>query len=49
MRWTHVEEHNGFEILVEEPPPIKSLWAALVRPIDATPLASQEDDVKVCL
>lgn len=46
---TRVEERSGFEILVEEPPPIKSLWAALVRPVDATPLAAREDEVKVCL
>ena len=45
----HIEERNGFEILVEEPPPIKSRWAALVRPVEATAVAAQEDDVKVCL
>jgi hypothetical protein len=35
-----IEERRGFEILLEEPPPTKSLWAALVTTGDPILIAS---------
>ena len=46
---TRVEERRGFEILLEEPPPTKSLWAAMVTTGDPILFAELEDTVKVCL
>jgi hypothetical protein len=44
-----VEERRGFEILLEEPPSTKSLWAALVTTGDPVLIAALEDSVQVCL
>ena len=46
---TRIEERRGFEILLEEPPPTKSLWAAMVTTGDPILFAELEDTVKVCL
>jgi hypothetical protein len=46
---TRVEEREGFEILLEEPPPTKSLWAAMVTTGDPILFAELEDTVQVCL
>jgi hypothetical protein len=44
-----VEERLGFTILLEEPPPTRSLWAALAKPVDLGLYAELEQTVKVCL
>jgi hypothetical protein len=46
---TRVEERRGYEILLEEPPSAKSLWAALVTTGDPILFAALEDSVQVCL
>jgi hypothetical protein len=46
---TRVEERRGFEILLEEPPSTKSLWAALVTTEDPILIAELQDSVQVCL
>jgi hypothetical protein len=46
---TLVEERQGFEILLEEPPSSKSLWAALVTTGDPVLIAALNDSVQVCL
>jgi hypothetical protein len=46
---TRVEERRGFEILVEEPPSAKSLWAALVTTVDSKLGGELKDSVQVCL
>ena len=46
---TRVEERRGFEILLEEPPATKSLWAAMVTTGDPILFAELEDTVQVCL
>jgi hypothetical protein len=37
MSMTHVEHRKGFDILIEEPPSCKSLWAAMVRASEIVP------------
>jgi len=49
VEMTCVEERRGFEILLEEPPPTKSLWAAMVTTGDPILFAELEDTVQVCL
>jgi hypothetical protein len=44
-----VEERLGFEILLEEPPSSRSLWAALVTTSDPILIAELQDSVQVCL
>jgi hypothetical protein len=46
---TRVEERRGFEILLEEPPSAKSLWAALVKTGDSILIDKASDSVHVCL
>ena len=46
---TRVEERLGFEILLEEPPSSKGLWAALVTTGDPNLIAELNDSVQVCL
>lgn len=46
---TRVEQRQGFEILLEEPPSSKSLWAALVTTGDPMLIAELNDSVQVCL
>jgi hypothetical protein len=49
MEMTRVEERKGFEILLEEPPPTKSLWAAMVTTGDPVLFTELEDTVQICL
>jgi hypothetical protein len=46
---TRVEERRGFEILLEEPPSAKSLWAALIKTGDPILIDKASDSVHVCL
>jgi hypothetical protein len=46
---TRVEQRHGFEIMLEEPPSTKSLWAALVTTADPILIAELQDNVQVCL
>jgi hypothetical protein len=46
---TRVEERQGFEILLEEPPSAKSLWAALVTTGDPILINELNDSVQVWL
>jgi hypothetical protein len=46
---TRVEERRGFEILLEEPPSAKSLWAALIKTGDCILSDKASDSVHVCL
>jgi hypothetical protein len=49
MEMTRVEERKGFEILLEEPPPTRSLWAAMVTTGDPILFTELKDTVQVCL
>jgi hypothetical protein len=46
---TRVEERRGFEILLEEPPSAKSLWAALIKTGDSILIDKASASVHVCL
>jgi hypothetical protein len=46
---TRVEERGGFEILLEEPPSAKSLWAALIKTGGSILIDKASASVHVCL